>query len=154
MRTRVHESVLDLHVRAHRFEAAQVHVDLATADRVAARQCDPGLATTGEERTEHVERRAHLRHELVRRLGTQLTGRVDAHLVPGQQLDFGAERAQQLGHHFEVAHHGHVAQCRHARREQRGRHLFGAGVLRRTGDLDPAVERSARPDAEGRHDPL
>ena len=56
---RVHEAVLDLDVGAHRLEAAQVHVDLAAADVVAAGQRDPRLAATGEQRPEHVERRAH-----------------------------------------------------------------------------------------------
>ena len=104
-------AVRDLDLGAHRLEAAQVHVDLAAADVVAARAARrapaPQRASSGPE---HVERRAHARDELVRRLGRELAARVDAHDVGRRLLDLRAGRAQQVDHHVEVADGRHVAQ--------------------------------------------
>ena len=92
---------------------------------------------------------AHLRHELVRRLGVQLAGRVDAYFVARR-----AARPRRRSPRSSSAITSrsstdrHVAQRRDARREQRGGHLLGARVLRRAGYLDAAVERTARPHAE------
>ncbi len=144
-------AVRDLDLGAHRLEPAQVHVDLAAADVVAARQRDPGVPAPGEQRPEHVERRAHPRDELVRRLGSELTARVDLHDVGFGLGDDGTRGAQEVDHHVEVAHRRHVAQRRDAGREERRRHLLQARVLGRARRLDPARQRSARPDPESRH---
>ena len=148
---RVHEAVHDLDLGAHRLEPAQVHVDLAAADVVAAGQRDARLAAAREQRPEHVERRAHAADELVRRLGLQRARRVDAHDVGLGLLDVGADRAQQVAHHVEIEHRRHVAQRRDAGREQRRGHLLHARVLGRARDLDPAFERTARAHAEASH---
>ena len=150
---RVHEAVLDLDARTHCFQPPQVHVDLAAADEITAGQRHPRFAAPGDERAEDVERGAHQRDQLVRRFRAQLGAGVDPDLVAGQQLDLGADRAQQVGHDLEVADDGHVVERGDAGREQRGGHLLGAGVLRRARDRDPAVERPARADAERRHEP-
>ncbi len=47
---RLDVAVRDLHVRAHRLEPAQVHVDLAAPDVVAARERDPRLTAAREQR--------------------------------------------------------------------------------------------------------
>ena len=150
---RVHEAVLDLHARAHGFQAAQVHVDLAAPDEVTAGQRHPRLAAPRDERPEDVERRPHQRNELVRRFRTQLAARVDPDLVAGEQLDVRTDRTQQVGHHLEVTDDWHVVERGDAGREQGRGHLLGAGVLRRARDRDLAVERPARVDAERRHEP-
>ena len=98
------EAVRDLDLGAHRLEPAEVHVDLAAADVVAAGQRDPRLAAAREQRAEHVERRAHARDELVRRLGRELAATRRSRTTSGAgPVDARADGAQQVDHHVEVA---------------------------------------------------
>ena len=53
---------------AHRFEPAEVHVERAAADVVATGHRDARLTAARQQRTEHVDRRAQPRDELVGRL--------------------------------------------------------------------------------------
>ena len=83
--------------RAHRLEPAQVHVDLAAADVVAAGQRDPRLAAAREQRTEHVERRAHARRPARTALrAVSVAGRVDPHDV-GRGLVDASRRSRAAG---------------------------------------------------------
>ena len=96
-RVRVHEAVRDLDLGAHRLEAAQVHVDLAAADVVAAGQRDARLAAAREQRAEHVERRAHPRRRARTALrACSVAGRVDAHDI-GRRLVDAARRPRAAG---------------------------------------------------------
>ena len=54
-----------------RLQAAEVHVELAAPDVVAAGQRDARLAAAREQRAEHVDRRPHPADEVVGRLGGQ-----------------------------------------------------------------------------------
>ena len=77
---RLDEAVHDVELDAHRLQPAEVHVELAAADVVTAGHRHTRLAAARQQRTEHVDRRAHARHELVRRLGVQRRRRVDLQL--------------------------------------------------------------------------
>ena len=141
---RLDEAVHDVELDAHRLEAAEVHVELAAADVVAAGHRDARLAAARQQRTEHVDRRAHAGHELVGRLGVQRRRRVDLQLRRARPLDVGADGAQHVDHHVEVGDGIEVAQRRDPGREQRGRHLLGARVLGRARDADRAAEADDR----------
>ncbi len=88
-----HITVLLLDHRAHRPKTFEVHVELARPDRVAARQGDTCLTATGEERAEHVDRRAHARHELVRGHRFEIARRVDRELRVTHPVDRCADHA-------------------------------------------------------------
>ena len=135
---------------AHRLEPAEVHVELAAADVVAAGHRDARLAAAREQRSEHVDRRAHARDELVRRLRVQRRGRRRCcSSVGAGPLDGRADGAQHVDHHVEVGDGIEVAQRRDAGREQRRRHLLGARVLGRARHAHRAVQRTAGADDEG-----
>jgi hypothetical protein len=113
----------------------------------------PGSATRAwpQQRTQHVERRAHARDELVRSLGCQLTARVDAYDVGGRLIDDCSRRAEQVDHHIEIAHRRHVAQGGDAGREQGRGHLLEAGVLGCTRRAHAAFEGTVCPYSESGH---
>ena len=106
---------------------AEVHVELAAADVVAARHRDPRLAAAREQRAEHVDRRAHPRDELVGRLrrAAAPTRRSCSSRSP-VHVDVGTDRAQHVDHHVEVGDAIDVAQRGDTGREERGRHLLEA----------------------------
>ena len=104
---------------------AEVHVELAAADVVAAGQRDPRLTAAREQRAEHVDRRPHPAHQVVGRLGRQPARGVDVQLFGGPaHSTVGADRAQHGDHHVEVGDRRQVAHDGDARREQRGRDLL------------------------------
>ena len=145
------ESVRDLELRAHRVQAAEVHVELATPDVVAAGQRDPRFTTPGEQRTEHVDRRPHPADQLVGRLGNQAGRGVDVQLLGPGPLHLGPDGAQHRDHDVEVRDRRQVAHHGDPGREQRGRELLEPGVLRCTGDLQRARERRSGPYDYGIH---
>ena len=98
-------AVVERELRAERAQTLQVLIDRPHADRAAAGLGHARGAEAREQRTEHQERRAHLAHEVVGRLGIADRARVDQHrvIVVGIPLRARAERAQDLEHRGDVA---------------------------------------------------
>ena len=141
---RLDEPVADVELGAHRGQRREVHVELAVADVVAAGHGDARLAVAGEQRAEHVDRRAHAADVLVGGLGDQVGGGVDADDV-AVSTHGRADRLEQLDHDVEVGDGRHVAQRRDPGCEQRGSHLLAAGVLRHARHPDGAGQGSTGP---------
>ncbi len=148
---RVDVAVAHVDLGAQRLEAPEVHVDLAAPDVVAAGHRDARFAAAREQRTEHVDRRAHARDDLVRRLGLELAARVDRERVGPRPRGTRAEHAEELDHHVEIGDRRDVGDRGDARREQRGGHLLGAGVLGRARDANGALDAMTGAHEEARH---
>jgi len=119
-----------LEANAEGFEAADVHVDGAGAEVVAAGQRHARVPIAGEQGAEHDDRRPHLFDELVRRLGCDVGSHADGqHVVLGAS-HVGAHRRQEVAHDLHVDDVRHVAQHRAALSHQAGRHQLEDGVLR------------------------
>ena len=93
LRARHDVSVRDLDLGTHCLEATEMHVDLAAADRVAAGKRDARVPAAGEQGTQHVERGAHARDELVWSFRREVAAGVDTHDVRFGPVDDGARRA-------------------------------------------------------------
>jgi hypothetical protein len=148
---RLDETVHDLEVGAHGLQAAEVHVELAAADVVAAGHRDSRLAAARQQRSQHVDRGAHPRDELVRRLRSERPRGVDRELVLARPRGAGADGAHHVQHRVEVEHRMQVAEHRHAGRQQRRRHLLEPGVLGRAAHAHGAGQRTVGPDDERVH---
>jgi hypothetical protein len=123
--------VHDLELGAHGLQAAEVHVELAAPDVVAAGHRDTRLPAARQQRSQDVDRRAHPRDELVGRFGMERPGGVDRELVLARPLGAGADGAHHVEHRIEVEYGMQVAEHGHTGREQRRRHLLEPGVLGR-----------------------
>ena len=84
-------------VRTHRLQPLDVQIDGPRADRAAARQRDVGLTESGDQRTEHENRRAHRLDQFVG--GASRTRRASTSrrftLHPVVESDFGTHALQQ-----------------------------------------------------------
>ena len=95
------EPVLDRHLGAERRKPADVQVQAAGADGVAAGQRDLGAAAAGEQRAEHGRSRRAARAPARSRPGARAARRARRSATTpavGGQVDRAAEATQQLGH--------------------------------------------------------
>ena len=139
----------ELEGAAERLQALQVLIDRPHADGAAARKRDVGLSTAGQERAERQHARAHLAHEVIRRLVEGHALRVDLHAalrprrVPLPPDQAGAAQApEQRERRADVHEVWHVVDDvltgRQQRRDKQGeRGVFGAA------DVYGAMQRHA-----------
>ncbi len=93
--------MLAFHLRAELLKSGDVQVETARTDVVAARQGDMRLATTGEQRAKHADRRAQPPHQVVVGLVADRVGNVDDQSAR-RALDAATEPAHQLRHDVDV----------------------------------------------------
>ena len=123
--------VLDLDLGAQVLQTADVHVQAAGADVVAARQRHLGATAARDERAEHADGGAQPPDQVVRRVVAEVLGHVDVDLLGREVEGHGAaELLEQPGHHGDVEDVGQVGDRGGAGRQQRGRHELQGAVLR------------------------
>ena len=126
-------------------QAAEVHVELAAADVVAAGQRDPRLAAAGEQRAEHVDRRPHPADQLVRRLGRRAAPTVSMCSSSGPAHSTSAPTARSTAIiTSRSATGGRLRTTVTPGASSAAASCFEPGVLRRAGDLDRARRAAAR----------
>src|SRR5207244_4348473 len=98
-RARLYEPVDDMDLDTHRGETAEMHVEWATADVVAAGHRNTRLTETAYEWPEHVHGGAHQGNQLVGSHGPQRPGGVDLQLVWPRPRDPGPHAPEYVDHH-------------------------------------------------------
>ena len=149
---------LDVAVLGHKggaqvLERAQVEVDRAVAEVVAAGHRHPGGAIAGEQGTEHDDRCPHLLDELVRGDGRHVLGDGDLEMPIGASAlmeDLGPHRAEHVRHDGDVTDDRDVVEAVQARGEKAGRHELQHGILRPV-HVDGALQRAGRAQDEAIH---
>ena len=116
--------------RAHLFQALQVQIHRAGADRAAAGQRYPRLPDTGQQRAEHEDGGAHFADDVVGCLGIRDRA-ADRQHPPGiaHGIDGDAVLRQQRAHGLDVGEARHIAEYQAIRRQQPRRHQRQGGVL-------------------------
>ena len=115
-------TVIGVKLHAERFEAEDVHVNLARTEIAAARHSDLRAVEAPEKRAHDRRRGAHLGDELVRGLPAIDRRCVDDEGVLVRDLDGGAQPLEHLTHHMNIRDVGHVGERRGARRQKRCSH--------------------------------
>ena len=128
---------------AQALQRTQMHVDRARAEVVAARQRHTGGAEARQQRAQHRNGRPHPLHEVIRRLGADLSRHIDDQTVIGAR-DADAHRFEQIAHERHVGDVGHVRQHMPALGQQAGRHQLQHAVLG-AADAHLAVEAAVAP---------
>ena len=149
-RARLDEAVHDVDLGAHRLEAAEVHVELAAPDVVAAGHRDRAPRRSAPRSGPSTLTDARMRRdELVGRLGLERARRVDraarrspVHSTLGADAR-AARRSSRRGRR-----RGRCCGRGDAGREQRRRHLLQPGVLGRARDAHRTRQGHARGDHE------
>lgn len=134
-------AVAEIELGAHVLEPVQVEVDRPRPEVVTTGQCDAGFAGAGEERAEDEDGRAHLTHQVERRLGVRLFRYVDLERRTRAPA-FRTDVVQDAAHDLDVENAGDVGEGVCSRREQSGHHVLEGGVLRAV-DAHLAVEAVA-----------
>ncbi len=134
---------------AHRFEPLEVLIDGTRADGAPAGERDLCVTEPRHERSEDEHARAHLLHELVRRLRTDARARLDVDHRSGD-LHVASEEPQERRRRVDVAQGGHVPEATRAvgqerRAEDGERRVLGAA------DLHGAAEGAPGADADCVH---
>jgi len=136
---------------AHLLQPLEVQIDGAGADGAASRHGDARLAHARQQRTEHEDRRAHLAHDVVGRLGAG-DGAAERQRAP--VIADGFHRDAVLGeegaHGLDVGEPRHVGENEALVGEQAGGHQRQRGILG-AADGDLAGERPAAADADTVH---
>ncbi len=81
-------------------------------------------AASGEQRSEHIDRRADALDEFVRRHGVEVATVGEQQRVVVSRVPLGGytDRGQEIAHDGDIGDVGHVGQRRHTVGEQGGRH--------------------------------
>ncbi len=143
---------LETDLGAERFKPLEMDVDRPRADGAAARQRNAGLARARQQRAQHQDRGAHLRDDVVGRLGVSDVA-ADRQGMAGAVLDIldrDAVLFEQQPHGGDVVDPWHVAE-HHALRRQQARHQQLQGGVLGAADRDLAVQRASATDQETVH---
>jgi hypothetical protein len=130
-------------MRAERFQCFEVQVDRSIADCAAAGQRDRRLARAGKQGAEHEDRRAHLAHDVIGRLGGCDPPGAHRHhpaeILRPRTLDHRrcAELVEQMAEAVHIREAGKVAQRHRLVRQQCARQQ-GEGGIFRAGDGEAA----------------
>ena len=116
--------MIGVKLHTERFEAEDVHVDLARTEIAAAGHGDLRAVEAPEERPHDRRRGAHLGNELVGSFPAIHSRGVDDEGVLVRDLDGGAQPLEHLTHHMNIRDVGHVGERRGARRQKRCSHKF------------------------------
>jgi len=137
---RLDVAVRELDARTEFLHRHQVQIDGTRSPRATARHAHPRAAVHGERGREHIDRRAHGAHEIVRRFDAVGIGGVDGEHVAVARGP-GAEQVEHLHHGGDVLQIRHVGDDALAAREERCRHEREHRVL---GTLDAHRSRQRR----------
>ncbi len=154
---RLSEDITFVHVdmSAKRFQRLQVQIDRARTDGAAAGQRYLGVAGTGDQRPQHVERRTHLAHQIIGCEGRGNFRRMQQGFLAIGALRFsnlGAETRQQTPQQAGIGQTRHVGQAYRFGGQQGGGHQLDGRILRaRNGDV--SEERAAALDSDTIHKP-
>ncbi len=140
------EAVVHHELHAQGLQPHEVHVDLAGADLAAARHGDARLAEPPDERAQHGDARAHLRHQLVGGLPL-VHGAGVHHERVALALNARVQAAQHLGHDGDIRDERHVVDGGGSTPQQGGGHELERRVLRaRHGNLAGQHARALHDD--------
>ena len=120
-----------------------MQIDRARSDHAAARQRDLGVALAAQERSENADGAAHLADQIVIAHRLQFPG-MDLDRV-GVHLDLRSQRAENLGHEFDIAQIRHAPDNAWLGSEQRRGHNWKHGILR-AADRHIAAQRHTAAD--------
>ncbi len=149
LRRRDDVAVLEFDLRSERFHPLDVEIDGARPPGAAARQRDARATAAGEQRTEHVNRRAHLPNEIIRRLGARDLGCIESKAVV-LVTPFDAEQPKQVEQGHDVTQMRDVPKEGLARDQKGCGHHRQGGILR-AADRDFSREGLAPGDLDGVH---
>ena len=146
-------ALVQIDVRAQRFERLQVQIHGTSADGAAAGQADLGMAGPCNERPQHVERGPHLADEIIAREGRDDFRRVQEGFRAVRPVgfgDFGSQSPQQPRQEPRVGEPWHIGQPERLVRQQAGGHQLDGGILG-AADRDRSVERCAADNGDAVH---
>ena len=121
---------------ADRLQRLEVQVDRPVADRATTRQRHARLPRPREDRAQHQDRRAHLAHDVIGRLGGGQHAGTDRHhtteFIRSRSFDAGrrAELVEQMSEPVDIGQPGQVAQRHRLVGQERARHQRERRVLR------------------------
>ena len=148
-----------LDLRANGFERLQVQVDRAVADRAATGQRHPRLTRPRQDGAEHQDRRAHLAHDVIGRLGREKLARPDRHdpaeILRSRALDprRRADLVEQMAEPVDIGQARQVAQRDRLIGQDRAGHQGERGVLRAR-DFQAARQPVAAANKDTVHRPV
>ncbi len=151
-------AVFEIDAGAQRFEALDMEIDRARADGAAAGQRNLGRTVARQERTGHLEARAHLAHDVVRRergfdgRGVQADRVAAAQAIATPDVEVHAELHHQVGHGIHIGQARHVADRHRLVGQDRRRHELERRILG-AADRNFTLEAVAAPDAYPVHCP-